>query len=71
VIYPGKLSTADCFRIGNIGRLFETDILNLLCVIEQTLHEMRIDLHYSQDHGELDAEWPFATLNLNITEDLE
>jgi 2-aminoethylphosphonate-pyruvate transaminase len=71
VIYPGKLTTADCFRIGNIGRLFETDILNLLCAIEQTLREMSIDLHYANDHGELDAEWPFATLNLNVTEDLE
>jgi 2-aminoethylphosphonate-pyruvate transaminase len=72
VIYPGKLSTADCFRIGNIGRLFETDILNLLCAIEQTLREMNIDLHYAIDHGEFDdTEWPFATLKLNVTEDLE
>jgi 2-aminoethylphosphonate-pyruvate transaminase len=72
VIYPGKLGTIDCFRIGNIGRLFETDILNLLCAIEKTLHEMNIDLHYAIDHGEFDeAEWPFATLNLDLAEDLE
>jgi 2-aminoethylphosphonate-pyruvate transaminase len=72
VIYPGKLSTADCFRVGNIGRLFETDILSLLCAIEKTLHEMNIDLHYAVDHGEFDeAEWPFATLNLDVAEDLE
>ena len=26
VIYPGKVSDADCFRIGNIGRLFSSDV---------------------------------------------
>ena len=26
MIYPGKLTKADCFRLGNIGRLFPTDI---------------------------------------------
>jgi 2-aminoethylphosphonate-pyruvate transaminase len=26
VIYPGKLTEADCFRIGSIGRLFEADV---------------------------------------------
>jgi hypothetical protein len=42
----------------------------LLCAIEQTLREMNIDLHYAIDHGEFDdAEWPFATLNLNIPEE--
>ena len=42
VIYPGKLSNADCFRIGNIGRLFECDILALLAAISATLREMDI-----------------------------
>ncbi len=71
VIYPGKLSTADCFRIGNIGRLFETDILDLLSAIEQTLREMNIDLHYAEDHGELDdADWPLAIYNLDVNEDV-
>lgn len=27
VIYPGKLTAADCFRIGSIGRLFEHDMV--------------------------------------------
>ncbi len=40
VIYPGKVSDADCFRIGNIGRIFETDILNLLAAIEAVQNEM-------------------------------
>lgn len=30
VIYPGKISKADTFRIGNIGDVSETDILTLL-----------------------------------------
>ena len=44
VIYPGKLSAADCFRIGNIGRLFESDMRGLLAAIRETLAEMNISL---------------------------
>jgi len=44
VIYPGKLSAADCFRIGNIGRLFEADMHSLLAAIRVTLAEMNISL---------------------------
>ena len=44
VIYPGKMSNIDCFRIGNIGRLFECDILALLAAIRATLGEMDIEL---------------------------
>ena len=33
VIYPGQLSKANCFRIGNIGRLFPDDIERLLVAI--------------------------------------
>jgi 2-aminoethylphosphonate-pyruvate transaminase len=42
VIYPGKVSNADCFRIGNIGRIFESDMRSLLAAIEQTLREMDV-----------------------------
>ncbi|MBC8184881.1 2-aminoethylphosphonate--pyruvate transaminase [candidate division KSB1 bacterium] len=42
VIYPGKVSNADCFRIGNIGRIFETDIRDLLAVIRETITEMGV-----------------------------
>jgi len=42
VIYPGKVSDADCFRIGNIGRLFESDVASLLLAIEDTLAEMGV-----------------------------
>jgi 2-aminoethylphosphonate-pyruvate transaminase len=34
-IYPGKLTQADCFRIGNIGHLDSSDIRNLLQAIGQ------------------------------------
>jgi len=44
VIYPGKLSNADCFRIGNIGRLFENDMKALLAAIKETLAEMGVKL---------------------------
>lgn len=44
VIYPGKVSNADCFRIGNIGRIFENDIKNLLLAVRQTVDDMDIKL---------------------------
>ena len=42
-IYPGKLTNADCFRIGSIGRLFESDVLNLLAAIRDVLAKMGVD----------------------------
>lgn len=44
IIYPGKLTTVDTFRIGTIGRLFETDIAQLLHAIEDVLREMNCKL---------------------------
>ena len=44
VIYPGKVSDADCFRIGNIGRVFEPDVRALLAAIRETMIEMGITL---------------------------
>lgn len=44
VIYPGKVSNADCFRIGNIGRIFEADVTALLGAIETIIAEMGIKL---------------------------
>jgi len=40
IIYPGKLSEAQCFRIGNIGHLFEDDMQNLLKAIAEVKKEM-------------------------------
>jgi len=42
VIYPGKVSNADCFRIGNIGRIFESDVRDLLRAIGEVLCEMGV-----------------------------
>lgn len=42
VIYPGKLSTSDCFRIGTIGNLFPSDMTDLVSAIEQVLQEMKV-----------------------------
>jgi 2-aminoethylphosphonate-pyruvate transaminase len=44
VIYPGKLTQANAFRIGNIGRITEDDIRNLLEAIRVTLDEMGVVL---------------------------
>lgn len=42
VIYPGKLTHADCFRIGSIGRIFPADVRALLAAIRETLMEMHV-----------------------------
>jgi 2-aminoethylphosphonate-pyruvate transaminase len=42
VIYPGKLSHADCFRIGSIGRINTSDVEALLAAIRETLDEMDV-----------------------------
>ncbi len=44
VIYPGKLSLMDAFRIGNIGYLFPKDIEALLRAIREVLTEMNVRL---------------------------
>ena len=44
VIYPGKVSDADCFRIGNIGRLFKEDVTALLAAVRSTIAEMNVEL---------------------------
>jgi len=40
MIYPGKLTKADTFRIGCIGRISEADVLGALAAIRQVLNEM-------------------------------
>ncbi|MCO5051257.1 MAG: 2-aminoethylphosphonate--pyruvate transaminase [Verrucomicrobiae bacterium] len=42
VIYPGKLTRLDCFRIGNIGRIGAAEIRSLLTAIAETLHELEL-----------------------------
>ncbi len=38
VIYPGKVTGADTFRIGNIGHVFPEDIRKLLAAVEQSMY---------------------------------
>ncbi|GAC17852.1 2-aminoethylphosphonate--pyruvate transaminase [Paraglaciecola arctica] len=38
VIYPGKVSNADCFRIGNIGEIYTDDIVQLLDAVTQAIY---------------------------------
>ncbi|WP_394244484.1 2-aminoethylphosphonate--pyruvate transaminase [Vibrio astriarenae] len=38
VIYPGKVSNADCFRIGNIGDVNPDDIERLIIAIEKAMY---------------------------------
>jgi len=51
LIYPGKVSNADCFRIGNIGRIFPSDVHTLLAAVRDALESMEIVL----DSGKFNA----------------
>ncbi|MEI9962698.1 MAG: hypothetical protein WDM76_16750 [Limisphaerales bacterium] len=44
MIYPGKISRAETFRIGNIGHLFEADIIRLLTAIGEVAADMQLQL---------------------------
>jgi 2-aminoethylphosphonate-pyruvate transaminase len=44
LIYPGKVSKADCFRIGCIGHIFPDDIRGLLGAIRETLAGMGVEM---------------------------
>jgi 2-aminoethylphosphonate-pyruvate transaminase len=39
IIYPGKLTQVDTFRIGTIGRLFPSDLEQLVGAVEAVLRE--------------------------------
>lgn len=53
VIYPGKVGDAGSFRIGSIGRIFESDVRGLLAAIRETLAEMEIELRPATDKSYL------------------
>ncbi len=44
VIYPGKLTVADSFRIGCIGRLYPKDMHGALAAVREALDEMDVRL---------------------------
>jgi 2-aminoethylphosphonate-pyruvate transaminase len=44
IIYPGKISHADCFRIGSVGRIFEADVRALLAAIRETIAGMGLEM---------------------------
>ena len=45
LIYPGKLTVADTFRIGCIGHLTSSDMHEVLDVVKETLNELDIKLN--------------------------
>jgi 2-aminoethylphosphonate-pyruvate transaminase len=54
VIYPGKLTVADSFRMGCIGRLYPKDMKGALDAVRDVLEEMRV----SNGGPALAAEYP-------------
>lgn len=49
VIYPGKISAAETFRIGTIGHVFPQDIDGLLGAVAAVVAEMQLQLGSDQD----------------------
>lgn len=48
VIYPGKLTKAECFRLGTIGRIFPHDVRAALLAIRDVLTRMGVALPVTQ-----------------------
>lgn len=44
VIYPGKVGNANCFRVGCIGRLFPSDMQNLVLAMSETFKKMGVQI---------------------------
>lgn len=44
IIYPGKISQVDLFRIGSIGRIFESDVRALIAAIQGAMKDLGIQL---------------------------
>ena len=44
VIYPGKVSDADTFRIGNIGHVFPGDMRDLVRSVGEVLNELGVKM---------------------------
>jgi 2-aminoethylphosphonate-pyruvate transaminase len=54
VIYPGKLTDCDCFRVGTIGHIFPDDIRALLVAIRNSLEDMGIPLRKHERRPDAD-----------------
>ncbi|NUQ76752.1 MAG: 2-aminoethylphosphonate--pyruvate transaminase [Polyangiaceae bacterium] len=52
VIYPGKVSRADCFRIGTIGRIYPADVEALTAAIAEVLAEMDIPVPLAKERDQ-------------------
>ena len=48
VLYPGKVTDADTFRIGNIGNVFPAVIEDLIVNIKAVMEEMNIKMPAQQ-----------------------
>jgi 2-aminoethylphosphonate-pyruvate transaminase len=46
IIYPGKISQAELFRIGTIGRIFPSDIRALLAAVRDVCNQLGIDARH-------------------------
>ena len=45
LIYPGKLTVADTFRIGCIGNLDENDMRDTLIAVKEVVQDLNININ--------------------------
>jgi 2-aminoethylphosphonate-pyruvate transaminase len=49
LIYPGKITATDCFRIGTIGQIFPRDVDALLDAIRETMVDLEVPVPLTAD----------------------
>ena len=54
ILYPGKISQCDTFRIGNIGRLTAADMKQVILAIGEVVAELGVKFEKVSSNGELD-----------------
>lgn len=59
VIYPGKLTRDNCFRIGTIGHLFPRDVRRLTVAVREVLLDMGVSLPVRQVQAQPEPEIMF------------
>lgn len=62
IIYPGKLTEKESFRIGNIGEIYKKDIYGLISVFEEYLE----NINYNKNFIDLEAvifDWAGTTVD--------
>lgn len=70
IIYPGKLTEKESFRIGNIGEIYKSDIYGLISIFKEYLEK----INYKKDFSNLEAvifDWAGTTVDFGCIAPVE